>query len=379
MNAIRLLVLICVAFGQVAVASAQELPPPPPPPDVDSTEQDTPSTKPPADDSEAPPEVLADEPEKAGEEQPAPPPVPSEGEGDTTLGFVKPVAGSEVGTSTTVEATAKPGSEVELLVDGTIEKRLRVDATGRFTVALSDLTPNSRVRLELQQFDSTREVESSTSLVVRTGPPSPKLPNSSLDRPVDTSRSLTEEFGEPPATEPIPVAPRPMMSQGARGAISTLAGTAAGGVGLFAGFFGGAIAAIVFADGDGDFSEIGWIFTGALVGYGLAVPAGVYLSGYLLDGNGSLLLTSLATIGGLFAGLVILSPLAMNSDSDLAPLLYLVSATLIGAGTGALVFELTSDPSRRVKEFEERGVTIVPTVAPASREGGLVVGLGGTF
>jgi hypothetical protein len=382
----RFFITIMLLLAGGSSAFAQDAPPPPPPPpEVDVKEVDVKEG-----DVNEGDGVNDSEPDPKSESGVIPEPSGEPDANDTNnstksangdevgLAIVAPIAGAAIGTSTVVEGTAPIGKLIELRVDGQVEQRMRVDATGRFRIAVSGLPENSRVRLEVIQFDGSGEEVTSTSVVARTGL------TETIDAPEDPPPAPVEEAPAPeaaPLGRPTPVDPGPPIkapvSQPMRGFLSALAGTASGFIGATAGGFIGVMVALAASDGDGDLSELGYIFFGITGGYLIGVPLGVVLTGYLLDGNGSILLSVLATYAGLVLGGLVLFPVLENGGENAALLLFGLT-TFVGAGSGALVYELTSDPSRRAAD-ELKGVTVSPGVAPTADGRGVVFGLGGTF
>lgn len=167
------------------------------------------------------------------------------------------------------------------------------------------------------------------------------------------------------------------VSQPVRGLIETGAGTLGGGVG---GVIGLAITAgyLRATDQNGDFSALGTLFLGGLVGFAAGIPLAVYFTGYLLDGDGSPVWTALASVGGLVLGVITFAALVGSDLNDgLAQGLGLASMGIFGAGAGALAFELTSPPSRKAAEAPR--FSFAPVIAPAPSADGVVLGLTGRF
>ncbi len=364
--------LIAVAvFFSTQTLGAQELPPPPPPPDLeeDSVEDDGTTSE----DTAEPDgdDAAAEDPSDDAVQDPTP----------SSLAITAPLPGATIGTSTVVEGEAAPGTQVEVQVNGEIEKRLRVDQTGKFKVALSGLEPNARIKIAALEFDDSGEETNMVSVVARTGDPSAVIA-APADKPseppaVAEPEPLVQDRPEP-APEIEPTVPKPPMSQAARGVLEGLVGAIGGPVGGVMGLFAGGALAIVFANDNGDFDEVGYIVIGGLAGFAIGVPAGVYLTGYLLDGDGNLLLTILGSWAGSALGLLAFAALAntrTNSGEDLSFVGFALMCAMAGGG-GALAFELTSNPSRRAAK---QGISVAPTLAPSSDGRGVVLGFGGRF
>jgi hypothetical protein len=177
------------------------------------------------------------------------------------------------------------------------------------------------------------------------------------------------------AANPGQAVPQAPVTQPVRGLIST-------GVGAVGGTAGGLIGLLIAAayvrgsDSNDGFAALGLAFLGAFVGYALAIPVAVYLTGYLLDGDGNIFITALASWAGLALGALAFAGLAQSTNDDVGIVLGFGVMTLLSAGSGALAFELTSPASRTAAN---RGLTLAPIVAPSADSRGVVIGLGGTF
>lgn len=367
---------------------AQELPPPPPPPgveegddeSVDETESvpapsDTATEDDPSDSSET------SGPDESPESADGAPPAPS----PQGLTITEPTAGAEIATATVVRGTAAPRSAVEIWIDDALEQRMKADANGQFKATVSGLEAGRRVRIEVRQIDASGEVVANTSVVGRV---SESVAAETVENPAIVDESPPEEPA--PLAERNPVTEQPAQAppgqeleapvgQVARGAISTAAGVLAGSAGLGFGFFGGLlVGAILQPD---SFAFLAYAVFGAAIGYATAMPLAVYLTGYLLDGDGNALLTVLATYGGIGASVVVAGLMleATNGGSDAGALATFVGVSLVGSAAGALVFEATSNPSRKAAEQAEGELTVVPSIAPSADGRGAVFGLGGTW
>lgn len=136
-----------------------------------------------------------------------------------------------------------------------------------------------------------------------------------------------------------------------------LFGAGAGALGGLAGGFAGAATLP-----DQALQPIGASWTGAAIGFGLAAPLGVLLSGWLFDGDGSGLATF---VGDLLGGGIGVAAIVFGGQ-DGTPLLF--ALPLVGSVVG---YEVTSPSSRSA-------VQVSATFAPM-RDGGGLVGLSGRF
>lgn len=132
------------------------------------------------------------------------------------------------------------------------------------------------------------------------------------------------------------------------------------GVGALGGLAGGFAGAATLPDQALQPIGAGW--TGAAIGFGLAAPLGVLLSGWLFDGDGS----GLATFVGDLLGGGIGVAAVLFGGQDGTPLLF--ALPLVGSVVG---YEVTSPSSRSA-------VQVSATFAP-TRDGGGIVGLSGRF
>lgn len=305
---------------------------------------------------------------------PPPPAVPATG----SLEITAPTAGQSIGTATVVEGRAAPGANVEVAVNGELEQRLKVDQTGTFQVAVAGLPERSRVQIAVRLLDDAGEEILGQTISVKTGvatpmdepivkketPPPPPAPVDDLERDV--------RKGPPVAVQPVQyTAP---FSQSTRGIISGSVGILAGPVGAFLGALGAAFY-IDSTNSGGGFGDIGIVILGGLLGNVIAVPTGVYLTGYFLDGDGSIALTVLGSLVGIVVGGLVLFAAVDNVDSDAAVILALLSPSIFGGVGGALAFELSSPPSRKAAQ----SVTVGPFVSPSAEGRGVVLGLSGRF
>lgn len=132
------------------------------------------------------------------------------------------------------------------------------------------------------------------------------------------------------------------------------------GVGALGGLAGGFAGAATLPDQA--LQPIGATWTGAAIGFGIAAPLGVLLSGWLFDGDGS----GLATFVGDLLGAGIGAAAVLFGGQDGTPLLF--ALPLVGSVVG---YEVTSPSSRSA-------VQVSATFSP-TRDGGGVVGLAGRF
>ncbi len=145
---------------------------------------------------------------------------------------------------------------------------------------------------------------------------------------------------------------------------------------------GGALAAGAFALTCAANHANGWCFLpgmvlGGVLAVTVGIPLGAWVTGYLLDGDGSFV----ATLGGTLAGSLALYGFATAMQqtslgrSGATPYLSIAGLTLplIGA---ALAYELTSSTSRRAAALEGRRRL---TLAPSPLPGGGGLALAGAF
>lgn len=131
----------------------------------------------------------------------------------------------------------------------------------------------------------------------------------------------------------------------------------------------------------GMFGCLEGLVIGAGVGDLVGILAGTVLTGYLLDGNGSVTVTALGEVLGLVVGAGIAVALSSGSSSNPAASsafasiggLALLGMPLLGAAIG---FEATSDFRRSLSTGH---ASVMPLLAPTARGNGALVGLSGSF
>lgn len=168
---------------------------------------------------------------------------------------------------------------------------------------------------------------------------------------------------QPPAIANAPLSKTPTAAAGdeppgrpLRILTGLLFGAGAGALGAVAGGFAGRATLP-----DTSLQPVGATWAGAAIGFAVAAPVGVLLSGRLFDGDGS----ALATLVGNFVGLGLGVGATLAGGQDGTPLLF--ALPLVGAVLG---YEVTSPAARSL-------VKVSASVTP-SREGALV-GLAGVW